>query len=546
MDIQVDALDKCLSKVTIKIRTMRNALVPTNRLPVEILQQIPSWLPYVSDIIAASQVCRYWRAAFLSCPDLWTFLDCKSIRATRAFIERSGVVPLDICIRPGYSPEAFVYTIPHIQRWGSLDALVTGGEIEPVLATLSAPSSAPKLYNLSVVPMIGYEGGFVTSKGKILGGVIPSLQRLYFSNLKVDIHKLTTPNLTHLFLASTRSEFIDMTTLLDFLERSPLLEDFELRYPGPRLVDIAHPDHVVSLNHLRRITLWDQGSLFLNHLVLPYGIECELNFLFTDVSATVGFLEEMFGGLPERLKPIFEAESLSIVPHYARGAIRFLGPSGFMEIFPTFSHADNASTTRFINYPCSVLKKVKDLFVGSRNGVIPGWGSTDVRKHLDKMSSLESLTVMHCNNASFIQALLPAEGKLSCPTLKNLTIHIGPTESFSIPAFRSMVEQRELHGHKFEKMVLVFSYEHCIHPAIPNLEVKVDDRPLYWDSKKKIWRYLNEGEVYWEGSRTLAPPDIIPLGPLPPMNLPPVNLPPMNLPPMNLPPMNLPHIHLPV
>lgn len=520
MDIQVDALDKSLSKVTMKIRTMKNALAPANRLPVEILQQIPSWLAYVSDIIATSQVCRYWRLAALSCPSLWTFLDCKSTPATRAFIERSGVVPLDICIRPGFSPEAFVFTIPHIQRWGSLDALVTGEEITPVMATLSALNSAPKLCTLSIVPMIGYNGGFVASKGKILGGVIPSLRRLYFSSLKIDIHGLTAPNLTHLFLASTHSQFIDMITLLGFLERSPLLEEFELRYPGPREGDIAHPDHVVSLNHLRRIILWDRGVIFLNHLVLPHGIECELNPLFVDVSATTGFLEEMFGEPPERLKPIFGAESLSIVPHFARGAVRFLGPSGFLEIIPTFVHTANTSATRFINYPRSVLKKVKDLFVGSRGGVMPGWGSTDIRNHLNKMPSLESLTIMHCNHAPFIEALLPA-GELPCPTLKNLTIYIGSTEGFSIPTFRSMVEQRGLHGHKFEKMVLVLGYEHRIEPAIPNLETRVDDRPLHWDSKKKIWRYLNEGEVYLEDSRSLALPDIMPLDPL----LPPIHLP---------------------
>ena len=398
--------------------------------------------------------------------------------------------------------------------------MVTDEELGPVLATLTGPSSAPKLCNLSIVPMIGYEGGMMTSKGKILGGTMPSLQRLSLSNLKVDIHKLTASNLTHLFLASTRSEFIDMPTLLDFLERSPLLEDFELRYPGPRVIDLAHPDHIVYLNHLRRIILWDRGSTFLNHLVLPSGIECELNFIFTDVSATTGFLEEIFGEPPERLKPIFDAESLSIVPHYARGSVRFLGPSGFVEIFPTFFYAESTSTARFISYPPSVLKKVKDLFVGSRDGVIPEWKSADVRKHLDKMPSLESLTIMRCNHASFIQALLPTEGRVPCPTLKNLTIHIGPTESFGIPAFRSMVEQRGSHGNVFEKMVLVFSFEHRIHPAIANLEVKVDDRPLFWDSKKKVWRYLNEGEVYWEGSRSLGHPGIIPLDPL----LPPIPL----------------------
>ena len=410
---------------------MRNALLPVNKLPVEILQQIPSWLPYVSDVVATSHVCRYWRAAFLFYPHLWTFLDCKSTSATRAFIERSGVAPLDIAIRPGYSYEAFAYTIPHAQRWGTFDAMVTEEEMEPVFATLSGPCSTPKLYNLSVVPTIGHEGGLTSFKGKILGGMIPSLQRLYLSNLKIDMHKLTAPNLTYLFLASTHPEFVDMTTLLDFLKRCPLLEVFELRYPGPRVADLAHPSHVVSLDHLRRIILWDRGSIFLNHLVLPHGIECELNYLFTDVSATTGFLKEIFGEPPERLKPIFDAESLSIVPHYTHGSVRFLGPSGFVEIFPTFFHVETTSTARFLTYPRSILKKVKDLFVGSRNGVIPEWKSIDVRKHLNKMPSLESLTVMHCNNTSFIQALLPAAGKLPCPSLKSLTIHVGPTEGRS-------------------------------------------------------------------------------------------------------------------
>ena len=514
--VQVDVLEKSLSKVSTKIRTMRNALVPANRLPLEVLQQIPSWHPYVRDIVAASHVCRYWRAAFLSYPDLWTFIDCKSEHATHAFLQRSRLARLDICIRPRYSSKAFSHTLPHIERWASLDVMVPREEIDPVLASLSRPGPAPSQFSsLAITPMIGYEEDLITSKGDILGGMIPSLRCLSLSNLEVEFHRLTAPNLTHLFLAGTRSEFIDMTILLDFLEHSPLLQDFELRYPGPNL-DIAHPDHVISLNHLRRIILWDRGSVFLNHLVLPCGIECELNFLFTDISATTGFFEEVFEELPGRLKPIFQAESLSIVPHHVHGSVRFMGPSGLVEIFPTFFHAESTSITRFITYPPSVLIKVKNLFVGSRDGMIPEWRPTEVRKHLNKMSSLESLTIMRCNNASFMQALLPKKGKVPCPTLKNLTIHIGPIENFSIPTFRSMIKQRELLGHKFEKMVLVFSHEHRIHPAIPNLEVKVDDRALFWDSKKKLWRYLNEGEIYWDGPRSLAPPGIVSIGPIVP------------------------------
>lgn len=492
----MDVLERSLSGVSLKIRTMRNALVSVNRLPVEVL-----------------------RTSFISYSELWTYLNCRSERATRALVERSGVAPLDIVIGPGYSPKAFCYTIPHVGRWESLYVRVPHNEIDPVLATLTGPGSAPKLRNLLVIPLMGYdsEGGVITLKGKILGGFLPSLQRLSLCSLKVDLHKLTAPNLTHLFLSSSRSEFINMIALLGFLERSPLVEDLELRYPGPNLTDLAHPDHIVSLPHLRRIVLWDRGSMYLHHLAaLPYGAEYHLRFLFTDVSATAGLVEEMFAILPERLKPIYEAESMSIVPHYDLGAVRFLGPSGFVEIFPTFSHGVRTSITRFIVYPPSVLKNVKELLVCSRDGVIPGWGSADVRKHLNKMVSLESLTIMKCNAASFVRALHPTGGKVPCPTLKNLTIHLGHSETSCVPDFKSMVEGRGSHGHKFEKMVLIFDYKVLELPDIPNLEVKVDYRPLHWDSRKKLWRYLDEGEGYMEshGNLTLPPPGIMPIDPV--------------------------------
>lgn len=56
---------------------------------------------HITDIITASQVCRYWRTSFLSYPNLWTYLDCKSDHSMRTFIERSGVAPLDVAISPG-------------------------------------------------------------------------------------------------------------------------------------------------------------------------------------------------------------------------------------------------------------------------------------------------------------------------------------------------------------------------------------------------------------------------------------------------------------
>ena len=88
----MDALNKSLSEISAKIRAMWNALVPVNRLPIEILQQIPPRLPHPWDIVGVSHVCRHWRTAFLSYPDLRAFLDCKPEYATHPFLQRSQSV----------------------------------------------------------------------------------------------------------------------------------------------------------------------------------------------------------------------------------------------------------------------------------------------------------------------------------------------------------------------------------------------------------------------------------------------------------------------
>ena len=88
----MDALNKSLSEISAKIRAMWNALVPVNRLPIEILQQIPSRLPHAWDIVGVSHVCRHWRTTFLSYPDLRTFLDCEPEHTAHPFLQMSQLV----------------------------------------------------------------------------------------------------------------------------------------------------------------------------------------------------------------------------------------------------------------------------------------------------------------------------------------------------------------------------------------------------------------------------------------------------------------------
>ena len=61
-----------------------------------------------------------------------------------------------------------------------MDTRVLRGDVGLVLATLLGVDSAPKLRNLTVIPMMEYRscGAMVTLKDRIFRGDLPSLQRM--------------------------------------------------------------------------------------------------------------------------------------------------------------------------------------------------------------------------------------------------------------------------------------------------------------------------------------------------------------------------------
>lgn len=103
-----------------------------------------------------------------------------------------------------------------------------------------------------------------------------------------------------------------MTTPLGFLERNPLIEVFKLRYPGPNIPNLAHPDHVVPPTITSAASFSGTGvRYFYTTLRTGLRVQLLLHRSFTNGRA----YRRVFCN---RLKPIYEAEFMSIVPRNDR------------------------------------------------------------------------------------------------------------------------------------------------------------------------------------------------------------------------------------
>ena len=70
----ISQLDKDTSTALATIREWKNSFVHINRIPLDVLSLIPTYLPSQGDRLRASFVCRHWRRVFLQRAELWSQL----------------------------------------------------------------------------------------------------------------------------------------------------------------------------------------------------------------------------------------------------------------------------------------------------------------------------------------------------------------------------------------------------------------------------------------------------------------------------------------
>ena len=227
---QVSQLDRDTSAALATIREWRNALTPINRLPLDILSLIPTYLPSEVDRFHASSVCRHWRRTFLRRAELWSELDLtKGETYVKTLLERAKGSPLAISIRRNrrVPTSTMMLLSPRTEQIRSLKFIILEwAEVQRFIDT--NPGPFPLLDSLIFT---------IQSSSDDPDVIIPPSARLFSSavNLKMfrfrqllgwspSLSHFAFPNLVEFDFSGERSGgFSGASQLLDFLEASPVL-----------------------------------------------------------------------------------------------------------------------------------------------------------------------------------------------------------------------------------------------------------------------------------------------------------------------------------
>ena len=396
-----------------------NALAPINRLPPEILgmvQMCGDRSP--KDLVAVSGVCSYWRNTFIATPSLWTTLDGKGLEKSRAWVERSGALPIQLLARGSPNPEVLEFLAPHYHRLGMVHLPQLVVHEEGAVSILPLPKllrPGPLLRHICVA-VYRLESFDVPVS---ITGEFPSLESLRVSGLPMSITNLRTPNLRNLRLGGV----FDLINLLDLLESSPLLErlTFDL-FPPQDDVGVVHSavesvatGRKVTLEKLKRADFLCEGFKILQHLLLPTSnaVEMEIPPHYRD--DTLSVCTQLLSALDHL--PIFhQVRSIDFDIEYLSGQSASLeGPNGTLKLL-----------TYYIDDPTASITLLRLLAQHSTNFIqnlrIPNLylSPIDFDHVSDFLKSLENLLSIHVEQSA-TQCLL-ALGTSHCLQLKEIYI----------------------------------------------------------------------------------------------------------------------------
>jgi hypothetical protein len=242
---EVSRFDRDTESALATVREWKNSFVRINRIPVEILSLIPTYLSSHRDLLRACCVCRHWRRTFLHCAELWSQLFLSEGEAyIKTFLERVKGSALDITVGLPMIPANTMTLLSSYTKQIKCLGFITSHWDDVLVFT---EVHLPLLHTLK---MIYTEEGRVGNHDT----TIP-LPRLFAHAVNVKVFHLEfgswlTPPFGHYIFPNLVSFNLSMRIwdgvfraldLLDFLESSPML----------RTVDME-VDAVISLERIPR------------------------------------------------------------------------------------------------------------------------------------------------------------------------------------------------------------------------------------------------------------------------------------------------------
>ncbi|KAI0711356.1 hypothetical protein C8Q76DRAFT_797667 [Earliella scabrosa] len=471
-----------------------NALLPVNRLPVEILVEIfylslniPSdfferrHTTIAPQLKSISGVCRHWRKVACSTPRLWRFVGvCSSPAWLALCLERCAGLLVDISLgeRKNRSDMRYILSssISQIRSLSFLACAYT--DMSLAASILSKPCTA--LEDLSICAQRSFGSGYRTELVKLHPDFLPRLRSLELKGFPIPKHLHSYSHLRSLAL-ETFTESIDLDMFLDVVDALPHLES--LSFYINRCVDSDDErSEVISLPSLHTLDLYFESYAFgmqaLASLRVPAArsVTVMVEVPENDVDTVYHLLPPD----PNLILPMRAAVTSAELLIRAEGdnyTIRVhdvdqvhkieLSLSGPQRDFPDFGdgfdwrHAlPRALRELFLIVPTSPLTSIS-LYGGLATVGVSEWRDVFVR-----YPRLESITLRgHGSAETFWTAIQSSSAEsMPCPHLRFVQTLVSPsarsTKHGEFQAILNALRLRAQKGHRLEKLVVVWKQPH--------------------------------------------------------------------------------------
>ena len=397
-------------------------------------------------MITLTHVCRAWRDIFISRSSLWTDLDCQDTDKTRAYLERSKSLPIDVWFKsdqsiPPHGP--FPQFTPHaIGRLGSLSIIGVGEHLPSVTAHLSHP--APLLRKLVIdadctVRLARYP----VLTPALFGGDLSSLRDMQLWCVRTELQWRNMANLTTFILGQASPGGMSIGQLIDFFGGAPRLRRIELFNATP--TSDVQGQQLVSLGSLKKMDILDSApcSLLLNHLLIPTGAKLKTQVNLIDIR-----LEDYLPGSLNNLRNLSGFTDIDLYFGQTYWGMRFTGPNGQVSVFPATPNINStwALLDQFVKLYTPNIERLR-IVRGNLNAVY--WA-------LLPLKDLHTLTLSRCRNLYAVtHALSPnsnSSGVVVCPKLEELVLDPLGNEALNILDIIRMAAARMSRGAKLKSV----------------------------------------------------------------------------------------------
>ena len=445
-------------------------------------------------MIKLARVCHSWREIFISNTSLWTSLDCTGVNKTRLYLERSKTSPLRIYLGEWFLGNAFLLTVPHLDRWENLFFYGSSNILLRLIQHFG--STSPFLKTLSLTVRNGEE--FVL-QDSVFGGNLSSLHKLHLDRVITNLAWKNMSSLRSFELSAVPADKISVTQLLDLFEGAPLLRRILLDEAFPDSSD-APPGRIVPLPNLEFLAVIAQPShtILMNHLSIPTGASIRQAFAFRNPKAK----SQIHSQLPKDLKNLKHLSNItSIDLNFDEGVyLQLGGPSGNHDILGDWIGygCPSASAGRRVLqsldvFPVLAVEKLTIShweFTTSPSVTVE---ESSIYHTLHLMTNLRTLTLTACVNLRFISVLNPKEngsGTVICPKLEQLIVYVERKDRFFFKALLAMAEERDFRGAKLENVTITCSGSFVPESEVLKLRTHVSHIEYRLDSDMSEWDIL--------------------------------------------------------